>query len=352
MLRHASAGGVRLNWTFYCQLPAPGTLEGAARELGARVVHSPAPIGNTRAFMTALRRDLREGQYDVLHCHHDLMSAVYLAAAFGLPVGRRIVHAHNADGHLPTNQLKAALLREPMRRICLKADRVVGISNHTLETMLAGRTRRAGRDVVHYYGVDPAPFVSARADRIGFRRSLGLAEDALVMLFGGRITPEKNPVFAVEVFAKLLAREPKVALVFAGTGSLEEAVLARARELGVAEHVRMLGWRDDLAEIMCACDWFILPRPEWPMEGFGLAVLEAQLAGLRLLLSLGIPDDPLLPTACERRLSLADDPQLWADAAIELWLGPKPSREAALAALRASPMDMDFALADLLALYQ
>ena len=87
------------------------------------------------------------------------------------------------------------------------------------------------------------------------------------------------------------------------------------------------------------------------MEGFGVAIVEAQLAGLPMLLSRGILDDPLLPTASFRRLALSDGPMLWATAAMELLRDPVPSRAAALAALRASPMDMDQALAGLLRLH-
>jgi glycosyltransferase involved in cell wall biosynthesis len=115
--------------------------------------------------------------------------------------------------------------------------------------------------------------------------------------------------------------------------------------------VRLLGWRNDLPESMSCSDWFILPHPEHPAEGFGLAVVEAQLAGLRMLLSRGIPDDPLLSTASFRRLALSDGPKLWAKSAIELLHHPVPSRVAVLAALRESPMNMDRALEGLLGLY-
>ena len=77
------------------------------------------------------------------------------------------------------------------------------------------------------------------------------------------------------------------------------------------------------------------------MEGFGIAVVEAQLAGLRMLLSLGIPDDPLLPTASVSRLPLAAGAEVWAQAAIELLRQPAPSRLDALAALGHSPTDME-----------
>jgi hypothetical protein len=113
----------------------------------------------------------------------------------------------------------------------------------------------------------------------------------------------------------------------------------------------MLGWRSDLPEIMMCSHWFILPHPEQPAEGFGLAVVEAQLAGLRLLLSRGIPDDPLLPTASYRRLALSAGPEAWAGSAMELMQEPEPSRTVAAVALKESLMDMDRALEGLLELY-
>jgi glycosyltransferase involved in cell wall biosynthesis len=227
---------------------------------------------------------------------------------------------------------------------------VVGISNHTLDTLLAGRRRRSGRDVVHYYGVDPVPFEGSVPDRAAFRRQLRLTEDAPILLFGGRIVPEKNPIFVVDVLAALRRLIPAAVAVFAGSGSLEAAVRARAEELCVEGAVRMLGWRDDLPRVMRCADWFILPRPEHPMEGFGLAVVEAQLAGLRLLVSRGLPDDPFLPTASFRRLPLSAPVEDWAKAAAGLLSAPASTPEAAREALRSSPMDMERALTGLLEL--
>ena len=353
MLAHARQRDAAVDWSFYCTVEREGAQDEFARRLGARVIHSPVSMAQKTAFTRALRSGLRRGGYTVLHCHHDLVSALYLVASAGLPIRRRVVHVHNADEAVLTpNRFKQRLYREPARRVCLAlADRVVGISSHTLDTFLRGRSRQPGRDFVHYYGVDPTRFDTASADRSSFRRRLKLSPNALVLLFGGRLVPEKNPVFVIDVLAQLRHIEPRAVAVFAGSGSLQDEIQARARQLGVGDAIRLLGWRRDLPEIMTCSDWFILPHPEQPMEGFGLAVVEAQLGGLHLLLSRGIADDPLLPTASFRRLPLADGAECWAEAALELLRKPPPSREDALAALRQSPMDMDRALSELLALH-
>lgn len=352
MAAHARRRDVSIDWTFYCSLGDAGSKDALARELGLRVIHTPVPIGRKFAFAKALRSEIGHGQYDVLHSHHDLVSGFYLAAAFGLPLRQRIVHVHNADEQVLTgNPVKKAVLRPVLRHLCITlADTIAANSNHSLDTFLAGRTRRAGRDVVHYLGIDSQRFEVVLGDREALRLSLGLPENALVLLFAGRMTPEKNPAFAVDVLAELRRHLPQAVGLFVGAGSLEDAVRWRAGELGQAEAIRLLGWRDDVAEIMCASDWFILPHPEHPVEGFGIAVVEAQLAGLRMLLSRGVLDDPLLPAAVFRRLPLSDPPQAWAEAALDMLAGRPPSRAQALTDFKSSPMEMDRALGRLMQL--
>jgi glycosyltransferase involved in cell wall biosynthesis len=354
MLRCAKARGLALDWTFYCTVGQPGCRDNEARALGAGIVHSPVPIADKAAFLGALRTELKKGRYDVLHSHHDLISGVYFIAALGLRIRRRIVHIHNADEHVLTpSRMKQAILRPILRQISLgAADSVVAVSPHALETFLAGRRADPTRDRFQYLAVDGGRFRNLVADRAGLRSNLGLSAEAKILLFPARLVPEKNPVFAVDVIAELRKRQPDAVLVFAGTGALEAAVRERSRVLQQEDALRMMGWRDDIPEIMAASDWFILPHPEDPMEGFGVAVVEAQLAGLRMLLSRGVSDTPLLPTAKYRMLPLAAGAAAWAKAAMDLLKDPPPSRRDALTALRASPMDEDSALDVLLNIYE
>ena len=172
MLSYARKRGVDVDWTFYCAVGQSGAKDEVVRALGATVIHSPVPIGKKWAFVNALRAELRRGKYDVLHCHHDLVSAVYLMSAVGLPISKRIVHVHNADENVLTpNILKRLIMRPVLRRTCLMmADRIVGNSSHSLDTFIAGRDGRTGVDFVHYYGVDSMRFEAAGGDRLKFRR--------------------------------------------------------------------------------------------------------------------------------------------------------------------------------------
>lgn len=356
MHKHAGDTGRPLDWRFFVELEEPGLLETTYPPCRELVIRTPYRLSAWWRFFSAFHEVCKRERFDVVHMHADVMSAPYLIAATLAGVRHKVVHVHNADESVPVGSVtKQRLLREPLRRICLRlADRIAANSNHALDTFLAGRPRRPGRDLVHYYGIDPRPFQES-IDRAALRQTLGLSDDALILLFAGRMVREKNPVFAVDVLAELRTMEPRVVGVFAGSGALEDAVRRRVEERGLQDATRLLGWRSDVTALMGASDWFILTRPDDPRvdrrEGFGVAVVEAQLAGLRLLLSRAISPDPLLPTASVRQLSLAAGPRAWAKAAMALLAEPAPIAQAAADAHLRSPMNLDRALEGLIALH-
>jgi len=359
MLKAGKKFGAELDWTFYSVLQRPGRFDQVARDLGARVINSPVALDEKYSFVRALRRELKRGRYEVLHCHHDLVSAVYLAAAVGLPISRRIVHVHNADLHVPTgNPRKSALLREPMRRLCLLlADKIVGISNYTLDHFISNCARKPRRDVVLYYGIDTAPYHETPPCRQALRSSLDLPESAIVLIFAGRMVEYKNPLFLIDILDEIAEEEPDAYAVFAGTGPLEEKVRDRARWRGVEDRVRVLGWREDTIALMRGADLFVFPRVEETTadvgrEGLGLVVVEAQAAGLPSLLSRGIPEDAIVDTTLCSTLSLAEGANAWGARARTILASPRPDREVGLAAIESSAFSLEKGFRNLVALHR
>ncbi len=142
-------------------------------------------------------------------------------------------------------------------------------------------------------GVDGARFRAPRdaAERAADRAALGLGDRLAVLTVGG-IEPRKGSLTLLEGFAHLRAqapdRDPLLLVVGGATlfdyrdeiGRFE----ARARELGVAEHVRIVGTVSpaDLERHYRAADVFAFPSTK---EGFGLVALEALAAGLPVVAS-------------------------------------------------------------------
>jgi glycosyltransferase involved in cell wall biosynthesis len=311
------------------------------------------PFGRTRQFVAELRKVLRAGRFDILHAHHDLLSGFYLLAAAGLPIGLRIVHVHNTDEALPTpSRIKQMLLKEPLRWINRHfADKVVGIADHTLRTFCHGRHPRAGRDEVLYYGCDLSAFQGRPVDRQAFRARLGLAEDARLVLFLGRVVAIKNPLFALDVFRELAAKDPRAVFLVAGDGPLRGEVERRARDCGIEARVRVMGWCDTPAEVMGSCDLFLFPRSEHNVEGFGLAVLEAQAAGLPALVSDATPKECRVGENPVRFLGLDEGAEAWATALLETTNGPRPVAAAGNRSVRGAGFSIENSARRLLAIY-
>jgi glycosyltransferase EpsF len=345
-----------IGWTFFCVSGKPGRLDEAARELGAEMIHSRFEIGDKRRFLLSLRSVMKTGGYDILHCHHDIMSAVYLAASAGLPFRKRIVQVHNTSLSLPTpNRVKADLVRAPMRQMCLRmADQIVGISEDALQSLVGTREAEPKRQTVVHYAVDTSRF--AHCDAAALRRVLGrelkIEPDTKILLFVGRMIGYKNPGWVVEMLAHLIQAGENVVAVFAGDGPQTSALRELAIKNSVQDRVHLLGFRDDVANLMLAADVLVWPSLEEPKEGLGLGIVEAQAAGLPIVMSRSVPLEAIVVQELVRVLPLAAGAKKWAEAAGETLHQPCLDRREALKQVEISSFSMTEGVRNLMALYE
>ena len=111
----------------------------------------------------------------------------------------------------------------------------------------------------------------------------GAPEGSTLLLYAGRLAPEKNLELLVETVALLEESSPGAFhLVVAGDGALRTTMEREcARRIpGAACFLGHVAGRERLAEIYANCDVFIHPNPREP---FGIAPLEAMASGLALL---------------------------------------------------------------------
>ena len=110
--------------------------------------------------------------------------------------------------------------------------------------------------------------------KLAARKLLGLPEKAFTICWVARLVPIKDPDLMLEAVASLAGLSSSVALLIVGDGPMREAVLQRARELGVEVFLR--SWTPDLVPCYLAADVVALSSKN---EGFPVSLIEALSLG-------------------------------------------------------------------------
>jgi glycosyltransferase involved in cell wall biosynthesis len=132
---------------------------------------------------------------------------------------------------------------------------------------------RSGRKPYLVHGAGVKVGVTVDIDRAEKRRSLGVPEDAFVIVSAGELNKNKN----TEVVVRALKDVEGAHYVACGVGPEKVNLEKLAQELGVADRFHLMGYRTDMPEIMACADVFTMMSFR---EGMPRAILEAMDLGL------------------------------------------------------------------------
>jgi glycosyltransferase involved in cell wall biosynthesis len=161
-----------------------------------------------------------------------------------------------------------------------------------------------------YYGVDLLPFETAE-DADQARAALGIPVDAFVLGHVGRFEHQKNHPFLLDIAAEVCQRDPKAYLLMIGDGPLRPEIEALVAKSAWKDRILFAGLRPDVPRLMnSVMDIFVLPSF---YEGLPLVGIEAQAAGLPMVLSDTITPELDAVPALMTRLSLQQPALVWAE---------------------------------------
>ena len=237
-----------------------------------------------KTYAEGLRPILGAGGYDVFHAQDCLSANAALALRDDGVIGHVIRTVHHVDDFTSPSLIAC------QDRSIVDPDHLLCVSPPWVERLADEYGVRA--ELVRN-GVDTGRYRPARddAERASARAEAGLGDRFAVMTVGG-IEPRKGSLTLLDGFAALrdLVPEHDPLLLIAGGTTLfdyrheRDRFAARAAELGIEAHVRVLGplAADAMERLFRAADAFAFPSMK---EGFGLAALEALAAGLPVVAS-------------------------------------------------------------------
>jgi glycosyltransferase involved in cell wall biosynthesis len=232
---------------------------------------------------------------DIIHAHHPFLSG-RLALRYSRSPQIPIVFTNHtrydlyAQAYLPMmpEEMSQGLLQAYMPSFCEAVDLVIAPSAG-MEKVLR-QLNVEGNIAVVPNGVDLKNFLEAKPFP---RAELGYKEDDILLVYAGRIAPEKNLPFLLKSFAGVAQAIPNAHLLLIGSGiqQFEEEIRNLVGELELIERVRFTGRvaYDELPAYLAMCNIFVTASIT---EVHPLSVIEAMGAGLPVLgiHSVGVSD--------------------------------------------------------------
>ena len=133
------------------------------------------------------------------------------------------------------------------------------------------------------YSVDNEFFdlQTAHASRVQTRRELDISQDAVVVLYCGKLCPDKRVIELLDAFEQV-AKDQNAVLVIVGDGSERTALESASRERRLVDRVRFVGFKNqtELSSYYISADIFALPSAH---ETWGLVLNEAMIYSLPII---------------------------------------------------------------------
>jgi glycosyltransferase involved in cell wall biosynthesis len=267
-------------------------LRQAGRPYVSPVLHATAPWALLRAVPDSIQAgvmnlvyELLANRPDVLHCWLDQPNVVGAIAGLMAGVPLIVLSTRNSN---PTNFPR--LLEDYLLywyQMAALSSRVYFIANsHSGAASYAewiGVPEERFHVVFNGVCLDHFPRSTTELRRQS-REAFGLAPEDLVVCGLFRLAAEKQPELFLDVVRRVHARVPRLKVLLAGVGDLEERVHQIVRETGMDGYVQLLGRRTDVATVFMASDASLLTST---LEGCPNVALESQYLGVPIVATAG-----------------------------------------------------------------
>jgi len=244
------------------------------RKLGGKLYQIPfitqkGPFVYRKAVMDFFKK---HPEYKIVHSHMDKFSGLIMREAKRAGVPVRISHSHSvANAGLFIYRVVKNFYGTMIKPNC---------THRFACSKEAGQWLFGNRDdiLVVKNGINLDDFtVRDTRDREKF-----------VISCVGRLAPEKNHSFLLDVFSEVYKQRPDAQLVLAGTGSEQESLEKKAEALGIGAAVDFMGDCDKVYELLHRTDVMCLPSL---FEGLGIVFVEAQACGVKCVASDRVPQE-------------------------------------------------------------
>lgn len=276
--------------------------------MGAKFYKLP-PYQKLWRYIPQLYKILKNNRYDIIHSNLNTISVFPLLVAKLAGIQIRIAHNHSVPS---TNEGLRTVLKYSLRPYTrLVANYYFACSEKAGRWLFGNKLYNQGKVKFIPNAIFFEKFGTEGIDNL--KLELGISPNDFVVGHVGRLTFAKNHLLLLKIFKKILEVKNNAKLIIVGDGELSEKIKNYINEMGLTSKVIMVGHTDYPEKYYSLMDVFILPSY---FEGLSMATIEAEVAGVPVVVSQAVPEEANISTNFHR-ISLDDSINLWAKTAIK-----------------------------------
>lgn len=268
----------KIQFDFIVHRAKKGAYDDEIIKMGGKIYRMP-PISlkNIYSYRKKLRSLLiSHPEYKIVHSHLDSLSALPLSIAKKANVPTRIAHSHTSNFD---KNYKVIIRYTTKYFIKFYATDYFGCSKEAVTFMFGSSLSNY---LIMHNAIDVNKFAYNPATRNKVRKDLKISKDTLAVGHVGRFNYPKNHDFLIDIFSELHKKNNNSVLLLVGEGPLMQSIVNKVHKLGLTDSVKFLGSRPNVNDLMQAMDVFVFPSK---YEGLGMALVEAQISGLKCIAS-------------------------------------------------------------------
>lgn len=287
---------------------------------------------NFRAYRM-LKKIIDEGEYDIIHCHTPVGAMIArLAALAARKKGTKVVYTAHGFHFFKGAPLVNWLLFYPAEKLLAPVTDVLITINKEDHALALKKLKAKRIEYVPGVGIHTEKFREIPGLRESKRQELGYGGQDFLMLTVAEMTPNKNHITILKAMALLKDRTEFADMhyLICGRGEMWDSLEQSAKELGIAEHVHFLGYRNDAPALYQSSDLFVFMSFR---EGLSVALMEAMSSGMPIMCTkirgnVDLIDDGISGRFCE------NDPEAVAKMLLEFHRDPEKRKDLGCGAAR------------------
>lgn len=226
--------------------------------------------------MRALRQVeglMKQNGYAFCHCHSPIGGVV--ARIAGHRTKTKVIYTAHGFHFYQGAPVMNWLVYYPVEKMLSRWTDVLITINHEDYKLAKKKFKMKKLTYVPGIGIDTQRECLSQKEKEEKRKELGIPQDAFLITNAAEFTPNKNQKTVIEAIEQL--HNSNIYFVMCGIGEKKAELEQYVKEHGVEEHIRFVGFRNDLHEILQTSDCFVLSSFR---EGLSVALMEAMAEGL------------------------------------------------------------------------